>query len=242
MRKRIIMGVAGAGLVLVGILAGFILSGGVPVFASRNYATGASVSQATPGGNATSYCQLYIQTLANQLGVSESKLESANSVALQTVIKQMAKDGTITSQQESNLLQKVQQYGSAPCSHLNQFAHWARGNHYQMLAGARQSIVTAVAASLGISSSTLESDLKAGQTVPEIAKARNVSLSAVNAAYLGAVKSVLSQAVSKNEITQDESNTIYGHIAAAVNAGRYPLLGGASGRCGCKQAASTTGA
>ena len=78
MRKRIIMGVAGASLILVGIFAGFIVSGGIPVFASRNSDTAASVSQATPG-NATSYCQLYEQTLAKQLGVNESKLESANS-------------------------------------------------------------------------------------------------------------------------------------------------------------------
>jgi hypothetical protein len=229
MRKRIIMGIAGASLVLVGILAGFIISGGIPVLASRDSAADAGVSQATPG-NATSYCQLYEQTLAKQLGVSESKLESANTVALQTVIKQMAKDGTITSQQESNLLQKVQKYGSQPCLHLNQFAPWSRGKNYHILAGARQSILTPVAASLGMTTSTLESDLKAGQTIPEIAKARNVSLSSVNAAYLGAVKSLLSQAVSKNEITQDESNTLYSHVAAAVNAGRYPLLEGFGGK------------
>jgi hypothetical protein len=226
MRKRILMGVAGASLVLVGILAGFTIGGGIPVFASRN--TVASVTQATPG-NATSYCHLYEQTLAKQLGVSESKLESANSAALQTVIQQMAKDGTITSQQESKLLQKVRQYGSQPCSHLNQLAHWAGGNH-QMLAGARQSIMIPVAASLGISTSTLESDLKAGQSIPEIAKARNVPLSAVNSAYLGEVKSLLSQAVSKNEITQDQANTIYTRVAAAVDAGRYPLLEGASSK------------
>ena len=102
--------------------------------------------------------------------------------------------------------------------------------------------MTPVAASLGISTSTLESDLKAGQTIPEIAKARNVSLSAVNSAYLGAVKSLLSQAVTKKEITQDESNTIYSHVTASVNAGHYPLLRGAGGRCGCKRTVSATGA
>jgi hypothetical protein len=227
MRNRMIMGVAGAGLILVGILAGFIIGGSIPAFASRDSA--ATVSQSTPG-DATRYCQLYEQTLAMHLGVSESKLESANSAALQTVIKQMAKDGTITSQQESKFLQKVQDYGSQPCSHLNQFGHWAGGNYHQMLAQARQSIMVPVAASLGISTSTLESDLKAGQTIPEIAKARNVPLSAVNSAYLGEVKSLLTQAVSKNEITQDQATTVYSHVAAAVDAGHYPLLGGASGK------------
>jgi hypothetical protein len=87
-----------------------------------------------------------------------------------------------------------------------------------------------VAASLGIPTSTLASELKSGQTIPEIAKARNVPLSTVNAAYLGEVKSLLSQAVSKNEITQDQSNAIYSRVTAAVNAGHYPLLEGADSR------------
>src|SRR5215472_5311259 len=82
MRKRIIMSVAGATLFLAGILAGVIISGGIPAFASNRTGGTANVSQ-SHSATATGYCQLYEQTLVSKLGVSESKLESANSAALQ---------------------------------------------------------------------------------------------------------------------------------------------------------------
>jgi hypothetical protein len=229
MRKRIIMAVAGSIVFLAGILAGVIISGGIPAFASRtaNHAVNVSQSQS---GTATGYCQLYEQTLASNLGVSESKLESSNVAALQAVITQMAKDGKLSSQQAGMLAQMVQEYGSQPCSHINQLLKLAHGGNAgalnQILAGARQSVGSAVAKALGISPATLKSDLAAGQTIPQIAEARHVSLGTVNQAYLNSIQGLLSQAVSKGYLTQDQSNTLYSRITAAVNAGHYPLLEG----------------
>lgn len=238
MRKRIIMGVGGAILFMAGILAGVIISGGIPAFASNNANntnTAASVSQSHTS-SAAGYCQLYETTLAKQLNVSPSTLEKANSAALQAVIDQMAKDGKISSKQESILQQMLQQYSSQPCSHLSQIQQWAKGGSTgvpganngmlkQVLSGARQSIETPVAAALGIPTATLDSDLLAGQTIPEIAKTRSVLLVKVNQAYLGAVKGLLAQAVSKGYLTQDQSNALYSRVTASVNAGSYPLLG-----------------
>jgi polyhydroxyalkanoate synthesis regulator phasin len=230
MRKRIILGASGTVLFLAGILAGMIFSGGIPVFASSNTP---NTTQATYSSDPTGYCQLYEQTLANQLGVSESKLESANSAALQAVINQMAKDGKISSQQKNMLEQALQQYSSQPCSHLNQLMqmakHGANGNFgplKTLLAGARLSIENAVAPKLGISQQTLDADLAAGQTIPQIAQAKHVSLSAVNQAYLSAVQTLLAQAVSKGYLTQDQSNALYSQVTKAVNNGHYPLLEG----------------
>jgi hypothetical protein len=229
MGKRIILGAAGATIFCAGILAGMIVSGGIPAFARSTTPTHVqSHTSSTPAG----YCQLYEQTLQSQLNVSESKLESANSAALQAVINQMAKDGKISSKQQSLLQQMVQQYSTQPCSHLTQLLQLARGKNHggagaalqQVLAGARQSIETPVAAALGISTATLNSDLAAGQTIPQIASTRHVALSTVNTAYLGAVQTLLSQAVSNGYLTQSQSNTLYSRITTAVNSGQYPLL------------------
>jgi uncharacterized protein YidB (DUF937 family) len=233
MRKRIIMAVAGSILFLAGILAGVIISGGIPAFASKNTSSTVNVSQ-SHSSSATGYCQLYEQTLASKLGVSESKLESANSAALQAVITQMAKDGKLTSQQASMLAQMVQEYSSQPCSHINQILKLGKGGNAgalnQVLAGARQSVESAVATSLGISADTLKSDLAAGQTIPQIAQAHGISLSTVNNAYLTSIHGLLSQAVSKGYLTQDQSNSLYSRVTAAVNAGHYPLLEGGAKR------------
>jgi hypothetical protein len=229
MRKRIIMAVAGSILFLAGILAGVIISGGIPALASKNTNSTVNVSR-SHSGTATGYCQLYEQTLISNLGVNESKLESANSAALQAVITQMAKDGKLSSQQASMLAQMVQEYSAQPCSHINQLLQLAKGGNAgalkQVLAGARQSVESAVAASLNTTPQTLNSDLAAGQTIPQIAKANGASLSAVNKAYLTSIQGLLSQAVSKGYLTQDQSNSLYSRITAAVNTGRYPLLEG----------------
>jgi hypothetical protein len=227
MRKRIILGAAGATIfiagILAGILAGMIASGGMTAFARSMTTTGQSHSSGTPEG----YCQLYEQTLVSQLGTTQSKLESANAAALQTVIEQMAKDGTITAKQQGQLLKTVQQYGSQPCSHLNQIVQNAKALHQganQMLTQARQSLATKVAGSLGISTATLNSDLASGQTIPQIASAHNVPLSKVNHAYLAEVETLLSQAVSNGDLTKSQADALYTRIAQAVDNGHYPLL------------------
>ncbi len=239
MRKRIIMGVAGATLFLAGMLAGVMIGGGIPAFASKGTNNADSVNSVSQSHSATAngYCQTYEQTLANKLNVSMTTLENDNTAALEAVITQMANDKTITSVQESALQQLVTKYSANPCSHLGQLAQLARGKKSgalnQVLAGARQSIATKVAAALGISTATLASDLKT-QTIKQIAADRNVQLTTVNTAYLNAVQGLLAQAVTNGYLTQNQSNALDTRITDAVKAGHYPLLEG-----GAKLATST---
>jgi uncharacterized membrane protein YesL len=58
MRKRIIMAVAGVILFLAGILAGVIVSGGIPAFASNSTDSSVNVSQ-SHSSTETGYCQIY---------------------------------------------------------------------------------------------------------------------------------------------------------------------------------------
>jgi hypothetical protein len=58
-----------------------------------------------------------------------------------------------------------------------------------------------------------------------LAQTQRVALSAVNAAYLGAVQAELAHEVSAHSITQGQATTAYRLIARAVALGYYPLLG-----------------
>lgn len=218
--KKILLGLAGGGLLVVGVLAGMIFGDNL-----RTLAAGGSPATATPG-NQASYCQLYLQTLASDLGVSADKLKSANQDAAQKVINQLASDGKISATQKNELTQALQKYADSPCAFVN--LHAARkgltSDVKRALAPARAAVESAVAGSLKISTSTLESDLAAGQTIPQIATAQKVNLSDVNTAYLNAVKSQLASAVSSNAITQDQSNALYTRVQQAVQKGHYPLL------------------
>jgi hypothetical protein len=222
MRKRVTWGLGIAGVFLAGLLAGSIVSGALPVFASSNAssASGAAKTKAD-------YCMLYEQTLAKNLNVSTSDLEKANANALQTVINQMASDGAITPQQKTQMEQRLASLKSAPCAHLGALAGGGKhgaGHANGALAGARQAIVAQVAAALHLSASQLDSDLKAGQTVSAITSAQKADPSAVKSAYLSAVQGQLAKAVSAGTLTQAQSDAVYAKIQAAANAGHFPLL------------------
>jgi hypothetical protein len=170
-----------------------------------------------------------MQTLASDLGTTTDKLKSANQDAAQKVINQLASDGKITAAKKAELTQALQKYGSNPCAFVN--LHDAGKGLRQGLAGvqralgpARAAVESAVAGALKISTSTLQSDLASGQTIPQIATAQKVNLSDVNTAYLNAVKSQLGSAVSAGTITQAQSDAVYSKVQQVVQSGAYPLL------------------
>lgn len=224
MKKQVVLGLAGGGLLIVGLVAGIIFGDNLRALAAGNGNNNVPV-RATAGDRA-SYCQLYLDTLAKDLGVTTDKLKSANQDAAQKVIDQLASDGKISATQKSEMTQALQKYAKSPCAFVN-----ARGvrpgaisDLRQALAPARAAVASAVAGSLKISTSTLESDLAAGQTIPQIAAAQKVNLSDVNSAYLNAVKSQLGSAVSSGMLTQSQSDVLYSRLQQAVQAGHYPLL------------------
>lgn len=225
MRRRILMGVAGAVLLIGGFAAGMIASGGIPAFAATNTAS------STPAASTKNdYCQLYINTLAGDLGTSTSKLQSANADAVQKVLDQMQKDGKITAAQKTKLEQRLQKVGQNPCQVLMSVvgrgaAPAARaGKIGAALGTARQQIETAVAGALHIPGTTLQQDLANGQTIQQIASSQHVAIDTVNTAYVNAVKSALSSAQSNGLITQQQSSALLNQIQQAVNAGHYPGL------------------
>jgi hypothetical protein len=224
-QKRVLLGLGGVGLFAVGLLAGMLTSGGIPALA----ATGGPNSTGTAAGT---YCQTYLNTLASDLHVTQAQLQAANKDALQKMIDQMAADGRITAAQKSRLEQRLNALSRRPCAALA--AGWKRGGPGglgPLGQAARQQIEQAVASALKLSPATLEADLAAGQTIPQIAQTQHVDLSAVNSAYLNAAKAALARAVSSGALTQDQSNAAAARLQQAVTSGHYPLLerqGGAS--------------
>lgn len=223
MRKRILMGVAGAALLIVGFVGGMFATGGIPAFAATNTPTSATTAKASAPSN---YCQIYLQTLEGDLHISQAQLTQANADAVQKVLDQMQKDGKITAAQKTKIEQRLQTASKDPCAAIN--AALARKGHYgkaaPQLRAAQQQIETAVAGALKISVPTLQQDLANGQTIQQIAKNQNVPIDTVNTAYMNAVKNALSSAQSSGMITQAQSTALLNKIQQAVNAGHYPGL------------------
>ncbi len=223
MRNKLWLGVAGAGILFLGLVTGALINGGLPALASF----GSSLApEAT--GTPNAYCSLYEQTLANELGVSTAKLESANQAALKAVIQQAFKDGKITQAQETNLLNKVATLANHPCAGLHGgFGFGGRGHGGRFggeLGAIHQAVEAAVAGALKLQATDLETQLASGKTVAQIAQAQNVSIDSVNSAYLNAAKSELDKAVTAKTITQAQADQVYSKLQSAVAAGNYPGL------------------
>src|SRR5262249_50565615 len=87
-----------------------------------------------------------------------------------------------------------------------------------------------IAKALGISTDELETDLKNGQSIADIAKAKNVDLSTVVDAVMTEVEARIDQLVKDNKLSQDQADRIEGRlkerIPDALNHGLPEGLGG----------------
>jgi AraC-like DNA-binding protein len=226
-QRKLLLGLAGGGLLLMGVAIGALLGNVFSALASPGGTTHASATAGT--GH---YCQLFEQTLAQNLHVSPAQLETATQDALTTTIQQAYTDGTITQAQETTLLHQVSQLGAHPCAalrHLGALGRRGAGVGGAQFARARQAILHAVATTLKLAPSTLQADLAAGQTLAQIAAAQHVAIADVNTVYLGAVHEQLTLLVGNGTLTQAQVDRLSAKVQQAVTSGHYPLLEGRGG-------------
>lgn len=233
MSKRALLGVGGGLLLALGLVIGVIVGPSLQALAAGSHPSAARTDPTAAG-----YCQLYEQTIINELGVSQQNLEKANKDALQAVINKMYADGKITQAQQAQAQQQLDEYASNPCAAI-QAAMKAKGGasgptsgQTQAINNARASILTAVAGAMNTPSATLQSELSAGKTVAQITSEKGASKSAVDAAYLKAAQAQLGKAVSAGALTQAQSDMAYSFLQQSVASGHYPLLDANSGSFG----------
>ncbi len=235
MRQRILVSAGGAALLALGLVVGIIVGPSLQALAAGNQATQPRVAKGD-------YCALYLQTVESKLNKTQDELTSANKDAMQAVINQMYADGKITQTQKTRAEQELAKYAADPCAALKQIethhqsgqGQGAHGQGTQAMSAARTALEAATAKALGISQAKLQSDLASGETVAQVIKAQGAQKSAVDAAYLGEVQTLLKQAVASGYMTQDQSTMAYSYIQNAVAQGHYPLLdaGGDAGMAG----------
>ncbi|MGH2502564.1 MAG: hypothetical protein ACRDID_08630, partial [Ktedonobacterales bacterium] len=232
MNKRVALGLAGGLLLVVGLMIGVIVGPSLQALAAGRQASVAVVTTPTP--SASGYCQLYVQTVSKDLGVSQSQLQSANKDALQAVINKMYADGKLSQAQKTQAEQDLTKYASDPCATLQAIAKQkgagsatggaTGGAATKALSGAHTALLAAVAGALKTSPSALQSELSAGKSVAQVTREKGASNAAVDAAYLKAAQGQLAAAVKAGQMTQAQSKSAYGFLQQAVASGQYPLL------------------
>lgn len=184
-------------------------------------ASAQTTPQATTTTGTSTLGNLFLDKLAEALGIQRAALDTAMSSAAGSAATQAVADGTITQAQADALTARAQagDYGA--------LLGGRGGPHGPRVPGVHEAMLEAAAQTLGLTANELHTALHAGQTVAELAAANGTSEQAVTDAALAAAKTELDAAVTAGTLTQAQADQFYTELEA-----RGVMLGGPGGRGG----------
>jgi 3-hydroxyacyl-CoA dehydrogenase len=168
-------------------------------------------------GQGTNYGQVFVDKLAGLLGIDSAKLSSSIKQAEKDTIDQAQKDGKLTQQQADAAKQRVDSAsnnGFAPFGfHMGGMGDrsQAKGTEINYM----QTYMKAVADKLGLSITDLQTQMKQGKSIADLAKEKNVTEQTLKDAGVAAVKTQLDQAVKDGKLTQAQADNIIERIKNA---------------------------
>jgi hypothetical protein len=195
------------------------------------------------------YSKIFVQKLATALGIDQAKLEAAIKTAGNATVDDALKNQSITQDQATKMKARVAS---------GEFGVWGRGGRDggapgmggrngapgtggrdgapgmmggKMGAGISQiALLETAAKALNLSITQLDTELRSGKTLTEIATTQKVSLETVKNAVLASLKTQLAAAVKAGSLTQAQSDQIYKNAEADTNFGLH--FGGRGGGMG----------
>jgi DNA-binding CsgD family transcriptional regulator len=191
------------------------------------------------------YSKVFVQKLAAALGIDQTKLEAAIKTAGNATVDDALKNQSITQDQATQMKARVAS---------GEFGVWGRGGRGggapgmgmggrdgapgmmggKMGGGISQiALLETAAKALNLSITQLDTELRSGKTLTEIATAQKVSLETVKSAVLASLKTQLAAAVKAGSLTQAQSDQIYKNAEADTNFGLH--FGGRGGGMGPKR-------
>jgi len=153
--------------------------------------------------------------IAAAQGVEMADVQAAAQAAAQEVIEAAVADGTLTQEQADMMLQ-----------HKGGFGGPGRMGPPPQLEGLKEATEAAVAETLGMTVEELQAAHEAGQTMPEIAKEKDVHMADIQAAAETAKQAFIEQAVADGTITQEQADFMLAHRGGPGGPG------GPGGGCG----------
>jgi hypothetical protein len=215
---------------------------------SAPIAIGVVSAQTAPAATApsTNYTNVFLGKLASALGVSTDKLTAGLKTAGEATIDEALKNQDITKTQADRLRQEVASGRPVFLGH-DFVTDRGMGGPGMGMGGNRgmggpggnrgmgdrgpgfgggQAVFDAAAKALGLSSADLQTQLRSGQTLEQIATAKKVDIKTVQAAMLAALKTQLDQDVKDGRITQAQADDIYNRAKSDPNFGLRGPQGG----------------
>jgi hypothetical protein len=215
---------------ITGLAVGMVLVAGVAVVVTAS-AAGVSFgfrpsasTQAAPNttntvdmGRSSSACSDFMKHFAVDLSKSQAEIKAAFQKAMGETLADEVKSGQLTQAQADAIKKKLA--NQTPCSLPAPAGHKPGDGSKSQLGVTIQQYLAAAAVALGISESQLSADLKAGQSLADVAKAHNISEADFRTKLIANLKPTLDQAVANKTLTAAQEQAVLNRLQT----GELPL-------------------
>jgi hypothetical protein len=165
-------------------------------------------SQSAPGGR---LANLFLDKLAAALQIQRSALDSAITSAGTSAADTAVQQGTLTQAQADALKARIQA-GDLEALWDGRGGGSGKGSSGSQLGGVKPAMLDAAAKALKITTTELQTQLRTGHTLAQLAQAHGTTEQAVTSAALTAAKTKLGEAVTNGTLTQTQADAIYAQL------------------------------
>jgi hypothetical protein len=222
-------------LVAASVIGGTLIGGALAAGngASRGDQAGDTVSNLWLDGDPGEYCDVYLNTLASELGVSRDDLLPASKAAAVAAIDAAVSGGDLDEERATQLKERIDAIDQAGCGFIGAIGKaFVRGFGHGFGHGfVSADVLDAAAEALGLDSAELLRQLADGNGLEQLAKSQKVDYDTVKAAVMDALQADLDAAVAEG-LDQEHADAIAARVQAWLDEGGEPGFGRFFGRFG----------
>jgi hypothetical protein len=169
---------------------------------------------AADASSSSAQCSTFMQHFAVEIGKTQAQINSAFQKAIADTLADEVKAGQITQAQADAIKAKLA--NQTPCTLPTVRTP---GGDKTAIGAYMQQYLTAAASALGVTQTQLNTDLKSGQSLSQIAAAQHVSEADFRTKLIAGLKPALDQAVTDKKITAAQEQA----IITRLQTGELPL-------------------
>jgi len=187
--------------------------------------------------------QAFKEAMAKALGISVEEYDAALDQAREEVLTKAVEEGSLTQEQADRIRERADEgfgpgmmgggLGPGMMGRGMGRGMMGRGLGFGMMGDSEISLLAVAADKLGMTVDELQTQLRDGKTVADLAKEKGVDLQTILDAFLAPRQEALSQAVADGKITQEQADQMLENMRDMIEDhlnGEMPMLG--PGGCG----------
>ena len=210
MRLTRTLGFAGA-LILSAIVGGTLIGSALATDESDG-------TDAT--GAASEYCDVFLDTLASELGTDRDGLVAAGRTAALAALDAAVAAGDVDEDRAADIRERIEDADGEGCGWFGHGIGFARGFAHGAVRGfLGGDVLEAAADALGIDSSDLIGEVRDAGSLQAAVEARGASYDDVKAAVLASVQADLDAAVADDGLSQERADALLERISTWLDEG-----------------------